>query len=236
MKRIALILLSFLGLFFLVSCADQSAKSPLDSFRGIPDKQIYADANSAFAKGDFSGAIKNYEAFVALYPYNKNRPQAELNLMAAYNLNGNIDQTIDLADRYIAAHQLTNDGVDYAYYIAGVSWFEKNFTWLDKIYARDQSLKDMDSFQKAFFYFDKVVRNYPNSRYASDAYARMFFIRNLIAKAELRKAAFYLQKKAYIAALDRAFFIINKMPNTVYYNEAINIARKARAHLDISNI
>ena len=55
----------------------------------------------------------------------------------------------------------------------------------------------------------------------------MLFLRNLIAKQEIEIAEFYIKRKAYIAAVSRADYIISSLPNSPVIQKALEIKVEA---------
>ena len=54
----------------------------------------------------------------------------------------------------------------------------------------------------------------------------MIYLRTLIAKNELVAAEYYLKRKAYVAALRRAKYVIENIPNTSENMRALQIIRE----------
>ncbi len=55
------------------------------------------------------------------------------------------------------------------------------------------------STRDAFNDFSKLVRGYPNSQYATDAYKRMVFLKDRLAKYELSVVDYYTDRGAWVA-------------------------------------
>ena len=64
-----------------------------------------------------------------------------------------------------------------------------------------------------------------------EARSRLVFLRKLIASNELDSAEYYLKRGAYVAALNRATYIIKNMPNTSEKKRALKIMREAYTKL-----
>ena len=58
--------------------------------------------------------------------------------------------------------------------------------------------------REGFDAFRELVLRYPNSRYADDARMRMNYLINAMAQSEVNVARYYMQRGAYIAAIQRA--------------------------------
>ena len=60
----------------------------------------------------------------------------------------------------------------------------------------------------SFQSFQQLIERYPNSEYVHDARERMVFLRNRLADYEVHVADYYLRRRAYVAAINRAKFCI----------------------------
>ncbi len=64
---------------------------------------------------------------------------------------------------------------------------------------------------------------FPKSQYAPDARRRMIFIRSILADHELDVAKFYFKRKAYLAAANRASFIVENCDGCAEIKEALEL-------------
>jgi len=55
---------------------------------------------------------------------------------------------------------------------------------------------------------------YPTSAYAADARARMIYLRNNLAAYEIHVANYYLERRAYVAALRRGQYVVENFQGT----------------------
>ncbi|KPJ67869.1 MAG: hypothetical protein AMJ43_02655 [Coxiella sp. DG_40] len=213
----------------LFSCATES-KSGLDFFKNQTAQQIYEDGMQALSKKNYDSAVQHFEALDTLYPFGEYAESGLINLVYAYYKNGDYAAAAAVAERYIHLYP-TSSRVDYAYYLKAMSNFEKDKTWLSNIYVRDPATRDLSSLQTAFIDFSELVTQFPKSEYAHDARNRMLYIRNLIARHELQVANFYLQHEAYVAAANRAAYIVEHFEGTPQVVEALKIMIKAYSAL-----
>ena len=79
----------------------------------------------------------------------------------------------------------------------------------------------MTSNLEAYEDFRLLLERFPNSAYAPDARQRMIYLRNVLARAELNIANFYMERGAYIAAINRARFIVEVYPRSEAVPEAL---------------
>ncbi|MEL0198594.1 MAG: outer membrane protein assembly factor BamD [Gammaproteobacteria bacterium] len=84
--------------------------------------------------------------------------------------------------------------------------------------------------------FWKFLLRFPDSDYADQARQRMVFLRNLIAKKEIYVATFYMERKAFVAALNRANYVIEHLPNSSQVEQALEIKIEAYKELNQSDL
>ena len=71
--------------------------------------------------------------------------------------------------------------------------------------------------------FKDLVTRYPNSRYAKDATQRMVYLANSLSEHELHVARYYMKRQAYVAAINRAKYVIEYYPQSPGVEEALVI-------------
>lgn len=195
----------------LMSCVLTACKTtePLAVYRGDTAEQIFNQAERNLAAGHYESAAKDFEALDALYPFGAYSQQGQLDIIYAYYKKGDdAESALAAADRYIRLYPRSSS-VDYAYYMKGLINMGSNDGWLDRLIRSDPAQRDLSGMDQAFQDFSLLVQRFPNSRYAPDARKRMLYIRNLLAQNQLEIAQFYLKRKAYVAAANRATNIVS---------------------------
>lgn len=220
----------FLALLILGCSSNSTPKGPLDEYKGLSAEQIFNRGKKALDTGDYEAAGKNFEALDALYPFGDYAQKGQLYVIYAYYKDGDKESTIASADRYIRLYP-RDATVDYAYYMKGIAYFERNYTWSRHIYQTDPAMRDLSSMREAFVDFNELITLYPNSKYAPDAQKRMIYIRNLIARHELQVAQYYLGRKSYVAAANRGAYIVKYFEGTPVVPEALKIMIKSYTEL-----
>ncbi len=76
------------------------------------------------------------------------------------------------------------------------------------------------------------MTRFPDSEYAPDARSRMVFIRNEMARHELHAARYYARRGAYIAAINRAQYVVQHYQRTPMVPEALAIMVEGYERLD----
>ena len=59
----------------------------------------------------------------------------------------------------------------------------------------------------------------------------LIFLRNLIASSELDGAEYYLKRGAFVAALNRANYVLKNIPNSTEKDRALRIMKEAYEQL-----
>ena len=158
-------------------------------------------------EGEVHRLLKQLEALQSRFPFSEPARQAQLDLIYAYYKNREVDPAIDAADTFIRENP-TNPRIDYAYYMKGLIYFERQANFLERWFNVDLSRRPPVNAKKSFEAFDDLVKKYPHSQYAGDARQRMIFLRNRLADFELYVARYYMRRGAYVGALNRAKFCI----------------------------
>jgi len=100
----------------------------------------------------------------------------------------------------------------------------------------DESQRDSASALWAFEDFSDLVYRYPDSQYAADAKLRMKHLRNVLAEHEVHVARYYMRRGAYIAAANRARYVIEKYARTPSIPDALVIMAKAYKILELDEL
>jgi len=95
-----------------------------------------------------------------------------------------------------------------------------------RIFKSDLSNRDISGAKQAFGELSEFLTRFPQSQYAPYASQRLVYLRSLIAKSELVAAEYYLKRKAYVAALRRAKYVIENIPNSSETMRALKIIRE----------
>ena len=184
-------------------------------------RDAYVEAQEAIEVGNYRKAIGIFEALQARFPFSEFATQIQLELAYAYFKDGRIEQAIDAADTFLRENP-THARVDYATYIKGLAYFERGQTFLERLFNKNidrRPPRDGDpgahtppsacgrrpprDGELAFSTFSRLVDRYPASPYAADAQQRLVYMKNRLASYENEVARFYMERDAYVAALNR---------------------------------
>jgi outer membrane protein assembly factor BamD len=218
-------LLLVLSIQWLVAC-NSTGDGAYDETRDWSAERLYTEAKEELLSGDYKKAASYYEKLAARYPYGRYAQQAQLELAYAYYRDKEPAQALATADRFIKLYP-DHPNVDYAYYLKGLVNFNEDMGLLGGIANQDMSERDPRGARESFEAFRELVTRFPESRYASDAYARMRYLVNAMANNEVRVATYYLRRQAYIGAVNRAQAVLTTYPKTPSVEQALVVLVQA---------
>ena len=206
----------------------------------IPDerlieKELYDQAQIRLKNGNFSTAIISLQTLESRFPFGRYAEQAQAELIYAYYKNFEYEASRSAADRFINLHPRHPHSA-YAYYIKGLSSFTDDSGLFNRFFVSDLSKRDMEPAQSSFDDLSEFLSRYPESKYAPHAKQRMIYLRNLLAKHEMHVADYYMERRAYLAAIGRAKYVIEHIPNTPQTPYALSVLVEAYGMLDYQEL
>ena len=81
--------------------------------------------------------------------------------------------------------------------------------------------KDLQSIVNSKKFFELILKNYPDTDYAIDAGFKIDYIDDILASKEMYVGRYYIQRKKWIAAINRFRTVIDKYETTIYTEEAL---------------
>ncbi|TXF11717.1 outer membrane protein assembly factor BamD [Pelomicrobium methylotrophicum] len=197
-----------------------------DPTRDWSASRLYSEAKAELNDGNYQNAIKLYEKLEARYPYGRYALQAQLEIAYAYYKDGETASAISAADRFIKLHP-NHPNVDYAYYLKGLANFQSDLGIFSTLGGDDFSDRDPKAAREAFEAFKELVTRFPQSRYTPDAQARMSYLVNALASHEVHVARYYMRRGAFVAAVNRAKYVLENYPQAPALEEALAIMVRA---------
>ena len=197
---------------------------------GVPVEQLYEKAHTSMTRGNWASAETTFKRLVAQYPYGPYTEQALVETAYAQYKSGKHEDAISSIDRFLRTYP-THRNVPYLYYLRGLVNSGRDTVFLQRVWSLDPSRRDLAAPQQAYSDLSVVVDRYPNSRYAADARERMEALRNLFARHEIETALYYLRRGAWVAAANRAEYLLETYPQTMYQHDAVAIIGESNARL-----
>ena len=174
---------------------------------------MYRQAKAALDDRDYEVAVDYYGKLSARFPFGNRAAQGHIDLMYAYYKAREPDSAIEEAERFIQFNP-AHPGVPYAYYLKGLANHNRRYGWWSRFVRSDPSERDLTGAETAFASFRELLERFPESRYADDSRERMGEVREALARRELLVAEFYLGRKAWVAAANRARHLVSNFPGS----------------------
>ena len=199
------------------------------------EKELYDQAQTRLKSENFSTAIVSLQALESRFPFGRYAEQAQAELIYAYFKNFEYEASRSAADRFINLHP-RHPHTSYAYYIKGLSSFTDDSELFNRSFVSDLFKRDMGPAHNSFDDLSEFLARNPESKYAPHEKQRMIYLRNLMAKHEMYVADFYMKRGAYLAALGRAKYVIEHIPNTPQTPFALSVLVEAYGKLDYQEL
>ncbi len=226
MRSVVRLLLITTAALLISACASNKQEEVL------PEETYYENARDAMNSGNFNEAEQNLDHLETYYPFGRYAEQAQLDLIYARYQNLDLEGARAAADRFLRLNP-QSDHADYAIYMRGLASYNLDIGLAARYFPVDVAARDPGEQRQAFRDFSELLNRYPSSEYAPDARQRMIAIRNRLAELELFAARYYISREAYIAANNRAQFIVENYSTTPSVEEALIILAETFSFLDL---
>ena len=200
-----------------------------------PEKIYYDQAQKRMNAKNYYGAIESLEAIEIRYPFGKYAEQAQVELIYAHFMNSETEASHSAAEKFIRLHP-RHPNIDYAYFMKGLSSYTRDREFLTRVSDTDLSNRDISGAKESFAELTEFLTRFPDSQYAPYAKQRNVYLRNMIAKNELAAADYYLTIDAYVAAIRRANYVIENIPNSSENYRALKILETCYVALGYSEL
>ena len=198
------------------------------------EQGYYNDAIAQIDKGRYTQAIEDLNNLRTFYPTGQYAEQALLDVMYAQYESGKFEAAAASAEHFISLYP-SNPQVSYAYYVRGVANMQGSSEGL-KLFKLNQAERDTAYLRIAFANFQELINKYPNSPYAPDAAQRMTFIYNQFAESEMSAANWYIEREAYVAAVNRAKWVFQYYPLSESVPNALAVLAYSHEKLGLNDL
>lgn len=198
------------------------------------EQGYYNDAIAQIDKGRYTQAVEDLTNLRTFYPTGQYAEQSLLDMMYAQYASGKYETAAASAEQFIRLYP-SNPQVSYAYYVRGVANMQGSSEGL-KLFKLNQAERDTAYLRIAFANFQELINKYPNSPYAPDAAQRMTFIYNQFAESEMTAANWYIEREAYVAAVNRAKWVFQYYPLSESVPDAIAVLAYSHEKLGLNDL
>jgi outer membrane protein assembly factor BamD len=198
---------------FTLACSNKEKQISVIKEKDLNSQlyEAYSEGMEAFEKGDVLFAAKKFNEAEILYPQSEWAPKSSLMAAYSYYVQDYYADAIAELERFIKVYS-SHKNLDYAYYLLAVCYYEQ---------IVDEK-KDLQSLLQAKKYFILIKNEYQNSEYALDADFKIDLINDVIASKEIYLGRYYLDKKKWIAAINRFRTVVDEYDTTIYAEEALH--------------
>lgn len=177
-------------------------------------KELADEGMEAFRDKNYRKTIEAFEKLRDWYPFSEYAILAELRLGDAHYHRKEYEDAVSAYEEFENLHP-KNKAVPYVVYQTGRCYFDRR-----QVIDRDQSVT-----QKAVQSFERLIRSYPDSPFASQAKEHLRVCNKNLAEHELYVGMFYYKAQHYKAALERFKTILKSYPDVgVHYQALQHIA------------
>lgn len=177
---------------------------------GEPVGVLYNKGLDNLNKGYYRTAAKNFDEVERQHPYSVWATRAMLMSAYAQYMRNSYDDAINAAQRFITLHPGHKDAA-YAYYLVALSYYEQ---------IADVK-RDQETTEKALSALQEVSNRFPGTVYAQDAQAKAILAKDHLAGKEMEVGRYYLNDKAYVAAINRFKTVVTQYQTTSHTPEAL---------------
>jgi outer membrane protein assembly factor BamD len=208
----------------LAACSTSTEGTP-DAFADDePAGNLYNEGLAYLNGGKLTEAVKSFDEVDRQHPYSEYaRKSLIMSAFASYR-KGDFTQTITTGQRYLSLYPGSPDAA-YAQYLIGQSYFRQI----------PDVTRDQDTTRKALASMQDIVNNYPDSEYATDAKNKIVAAQDQLAGKEMQIGRYYLERREYLAAINRFKTVVTQYQSTRHVEEALERLAEANMALGLTD-
>lgn len=197
--------------------------------------RLYAEAKEEMTIANWRKARELLEKLEARFPFGRHAQQAQMEIAYTYYKDNEPAQAVTAAERFLKLNP-NHQNADYVQFLKGLALFNDDLGMFGRRFGRDPTYRDPKAMREAFDAFKELALRHPNSRYAPEAAARMNYLVNALAQSEVNVARYYLQRGAYLAAVQRAQVALREYVGAPASEEALSILVRAYSSLGMETL
>jgi outer membrane protein assembly factor BamD len=198
------------GLLFLTSgCGALSFLKPAPTPIPPPD-ELYSLGETELNRRRYDEARQQFRTIVERHPNSSYTPRARFLIGEAFYREAEFGKAIKEFETFIAFYP--------RHQIADLVQYRLSMAYYDQIKPIEQ---DQTIAAKALDQFKKLVKEYPESRYATDALAKIDICRGRLAQKEVWVANYYFSQGNPSSARQRLELVLKEYPRTLVIPEAL---------------
>lgn len=189
----------------LTSCSTTDEKA----YQERSVEELYNEAMDKLEEREYTRASEAFDEVERQHPYSPWATKAQI--MAAFSLyrGQKYDQVIASLESFSQLHP-ANPDVPYALYMTGLCYYEQI----------GPSSRDQRDAEDSLRTFNELLRRFPNTAYALDAKQKIILLKDALAGKSMDIGRYYLDRKAFQAALPRFQEVVTRFQTTKHVEEA----------------
>ena len=197
----------------LISCSKKEIKENaiLEKNLEMQVLEAYEEGMKALNLNDVLFAAKKFNEAEILFPQSEWAPKSALMAAYSYYKQDYYGDAIAELDRFLRVYP-KHKNISYAYYLLGVSYYEQ---------IVDEK-KDLQSIITSKDIFQTLIKKFPNTEYAIDAEFKIDLINDILASKEVYLGRYYVDRKKWIAAINRFRTVVDEYDETIYAEESLH--------------
>ncbi len=174
-------------------------------------EELYNSAMDLLLAEQNADAAKLFDEVDRQHPYSIWATKAQLMAAYAHYKDHEYDEAVIGLDRFVRLHPSNRD-VPYAYYLKGLSFFERI----------NDVKRDQTNAEQALKSFQDLLRRFAKTAYTRDAKRKIDLTRDHLAGREMEVGRYYQRQGRYLAAVNRFRTVIEKFQTTSHVPEALH--------------
>ena len=197
----------------LISCSKKEVKENviLEKSLEMQVLEAYQEGMEALNSNDVLFAAKKFNEAEILFPQSEWAPKSALMAAYSYYKQDYYGDAIAEMERFLRVYP-NHKNLSYAYYLLGISYYEQ---------IVDEK-KDLQSIIKSKDIFQTLIKKFPNTEYAIDAEFKIDLINDILASKEVYLGRYYVDRKKWIAAINRFRTVVDEYDETIYAEESLH--------------
>ena len=218
-NHVLFLIFALISLLFS-SCSDSQNNIGIGVSEDKAAEEIFNSGERELIRRRYNDAAEKFKEVERLYPYSDWAKRALIMQVYSFHKDKEYENVVSAANRFIEFHPKDKD-IPYAYYLIGLSYYDQVLA-----IGRDQKLT-----QEALKIFKLIIKEYPDSEYASSSQIKFDFLKNQLASKEMEVGRYYLKRSHYVSAINRFRGVIEDFSTTSQVPEALH--RLVEAYLSL---
>ena len=176
-----------------------------------PPSVMFNEALAMMERGDYSGAAEAFDELEQVHPYSEFAKRALVLGAFSHFSSRRYPEAVNAGRRYVTLHPGGEDAA-YAQFIVAQSYYNQI----------PDVTRDQEDTARAIAAFRDLIRLYPDSEYVEAAQGQLRVAFDQLAGAEMRVGRYYLDRRNYIAAINRFRVVVEDYQTTRHVEEALH--------------